>query len=671
MHGIEGASQSSSGMIVLRRRFVALSLLPYTVGDVSAQKRRKAAKRRTLRSASQAVAPGPSLPRPIRLVVEGFERVEQYAEVLHDPTAAAALAEARLSEAAQNIARLTAPCDAFEVLELVRMHNALADPETYRETEHEGSAAVIELTALIVAARGSGARSAAPDGDAIPRPEQIIEDVETAAREAINAGSMLIMFSAALDSDPFRRMSFGARLREVSVRNVAYAHMVEDTLTALFDEPVAENACCTVLGCTVREIRQVFSALQALQEDAWSTRFAALREFGQMAASATHAPGELSPDLVGRCRELWAWIWDNPAACSVFADDVIAARAGVDVGIVRTVLELFTTPLVARPPAEAALEFFQGRSPLRVRPILRDPDGSSVGVHGGLLIPAIRERVEQGLRADQGAWDAYSKYRGQHLEEAAADLVAACLPSCTSHLGLEYFVPATDIQTEPAQYTKLVEGDGLLVVDDVAVVIEGKAVALRAQSRTGDPLRLRQDLRRIVTDAADQSERLRRRILDDGGLRLRDNSWLEPQHRPRGAHHGGQPRRLVRHRHRDQRARCRRTADRQRPAVDRFSARPTHYQRAHRQTRRALAVLISRRTPPPRSTSCSWIGRSACCTAVTTVHWSRPCTTTVDQGPTQPWTAWSRNTDSEASKHFGRCPHLQGDSGGDQRNVDA
>jgi hypothetical protein len=52
---------------------------------------------------------------------------------------------------------------------------------------------------------------------------------------------------------------------------------------------------------------------------------------------------------------------------------------------------------MARPPAEAALEFFQGRSPLRVRPILRDPDGSSVVVHGGLLIPAIRERVEQAL----------------------------------------------------------------------------------------------------------------------------------------------------------------------------------------------------------------------------------------------------------------------------------
>jgi hypothetical protein len=467
------------------------------------------------------------MPRPIRLIVEGFERFEQYAEVLDDPTAAEALAQARLGEAAQSIARLTAYCDVFDVLEFIRLHNALANPETFKATEHEGSASIIELTALIMAARGSRAGHAVPDGEAAPRPEQVVEEVEAAARDAINAGSMLIMFSSALDPDPFRRLSFGALLREVSLRNVAYAHMVEDTLTAIFDEPVVENACRPVLGCTVRQIRRVFAALQALHEDAWSTRFAALVELGQLAASNTHGAGELPSDVVERGRNLWAQVWDDPAACTTFTDDVIAQSAGVDGEIVRIVLDLFATPLIDRPPAEAALEFFQGRSPLRVRPVLRDPDGSSVVVHGGLLIPAIRERAEEALRGDQLAWDTYSKHRGQYLEKAAADLVAVHLPGCTSHLGLKYFVPAASAETKPAQYTKLVEGDGLLVVDDVAIVIEAKAGALRARSRTGDSLRLRQDLRRIVTEAADQSERLRRRILDDGGLRLRDNTWLD------------------------------------------------------------------------------------------------------------------------------------------------
>src|SRR5262249_9097822 len=120
---------------------------------MSSERRRKARKRQRLRQANHAMAQG--LPRPIRLVVESYERVEQYAEVVDDPDAAAARAEARVSEAAQSVARLTEQCDALDVLEFVRLHNALANPETYRETEHEGSAAVIELTALILAARGS------------------------------------------------------------------------------------------------------------------------------------------------------------------------------------------------------------------------------------------------------------------------------------------------------------------------------------------------------------------------------------------------------------------------------------------------------------------------------------------------------------------------------------
>ncbi|MEU9510710.1 hypothetical protein AB0D32_31030 [Micromonospora sp. NPDC048170] len=492
---------------------------------MSGEKRRKEDKRRRLRRAKQARAAGRDLPRPIRLALEGFERLVQYAE-LGGPEAAAALAAARLTDAAQRIARLTAQCDAFDVLEYVRLDNAIVNPETFQETEHEGSAAVIELVALIMAARGSRAASAANDEDQPVRPEQIVEDIQIAAREAFDAGSMLIMFASALDADPLRRLSFGARLREVSVRNVAYGHMVEDTLTALFDQPAVQDACCRVMGCTVRQIRDVFSALHALHNEAWHGRFAALRELGQLADSDTATADDLPPDVVAQALHLSA-LWDNPAACSAFTDEVIARKAGIDVETVRTVLDLFTTPLVQRPSTEVALEFFQGRSPLRVRPILQDPDGSFVVVHGGLLIPAIRERVEEALRLDQRAWDVYSKHRGQYVERAAADLVAAHLPGCVSHLGLEHFVPATGVETEPARYTKVVEGDGLLICDDVAIIIESKAVALRAQSRTGDPLRLRQDLRRIVTDAANQSERLRRRILDDGGLRLRDQNWLD------------------------------------------------------------------------------------------------------------------------------------------------
>ncbi|MET7426157.1 hypothetical protein [Dactylosporangium sp. NPDC005555] len=60
-----------------------------------------------------------------------------------------------------------------------------------------------------------------------------------------------------------------------------------------------------------------------------------------------------------------------------------------------TILDLFSLPMVRWNAAEAALELFQGSSPLRVRPILRDSDGTMVVVHSGMLIPALRERGEK------------------------------------------------------------------------------------------------------------------------------------------------------------------------------------------------------------------------------------------------------------------------------------
>lgn len=53
---------------------------------------------------------------------------------------------------------------------------------------------------------------------------------------------------------------------------------------------------------------------------------------------------------------------------------------------------------------------------------------------------------------------------------------------------------------------------------------------MRAKSRTGDPLRLRQDLKRTITAAADQADRRREQIRQHGGVRLRDDTWLDLSH---------------------------------------------------------------------------------------------------------------------------------------------
>jgi hypothetical protein len=107
------------------------------------------------------------------------------------------------------------------------------------------------------------------------------------------------------------------------------------------------------------------------------------------------------------------------------------------------------------------------------------------------------------------------------------------LPGAEFRDGFEYYVPANDAELaggEPSRYTKRVEGDHLLVLDDVAIIVEDKAVALSARARGGDTRRIGNDLTGIITKAAAQAGRTRDRIQADGGLRIHGAGWLDLRH---------------------------------------------------------------------------------------------------------------------------------------------
>ncbi|MFE5009874.1 hypothetical protein ACFRJ3_35460 [Streptomyces sp. NPDC056696] len=95
---------------------------------------------------------------------------------------------------------------------------------------------------------------------------------------------------------------------------------------------------------------------------------------------------------------------------------------------------------------------------------------------------------------------------------------------------MEYCLPASDDEAEaadPSKYTKRAEGDHLIVLDDVAIIVEDKAVALSALSRGGKTARIRTDLTGIITKAAEQAGRMRDAIQRDGGLRSKNEGWID------------------------------------------------------------------------------------------------------------------------------------------------
>ncbi|MEJ7744278.1 MAG: hypothetical protein WKF73_18115 [Nocardioidaceae bacterium] len=206
----------------------------------------------------------------------------------------------------------------------------------------------------------------------------------------------------------------------------------------------------------------------------------------------------------------------------------VADETGYSPDSVETVLETFTLAGLTD-ASEATERFFRGDNPLRTAPIIVDADGRRMLVHDALALPAAREVIETRLKV-AGRTSAYERNRGRWVEDAALDLLAETLPGAEVHRAFNYFVPdpkARVAQNQPSEFTKRVDADGLILVDDVALIVEVKSVALTAEARGGVARRLQGKLRDIVTAAANQADRLRERIVIDKRIRLDDGKWID------------------------------------------------------------------------------------------------------------------------------------------------
>ncbi len=415
-----------------------------------AQRRNKRRSRKPPRGTALTDDNMSELARPLRLIVENGERLHAYLRASGgDVSAAAIAARNEAISIVRQISSAAEPFDAFDVLENVRLSQVMTNPETYQETEHEGSAAVIELTALALAARGHRAGSEEGTDNHRPRADAAVQEVLDEVRRAVDLGTMSTSLDALADVTDSTAIQLGALLREMNVRNLSYNHMLEDTLTGLFDESSIETDCRVAMGCSVREIRGVFTAILSLHDEAWRERFAAIGDFVDLMQNemdkADEAPADYSPspEVLAQSGELWDAAWNDPADASTFSYAAIAMKAGIDAKVVRQVIDVFAYDMSERDAGLAAEDFFGGHAPFRTRPILRDPGGSWVPVHARLLLPAVRERVEQRLKG-AGRWEPYAKHRGDYLERASLALLAPHFPTATIHHGLEYFVPNPD-----------------------------------------------------------------------------------------------------------------------------------------------------------------------------------------------------------------------------------
>lgn len=510
----------------------------------SKSQRQRAAKRKRAQAKARPLTPDEAalLPRPLRGILEGFDRLDAQLENVDSFDAAIANVTRQIEALVDHVLDLATGYDAFDIVESLKLSETTVDLESYRETEHEGLAAVIEIASVILCTRGSRG-GITPSGDGPSRrPDAIMDDVRDSCREIVELGSVGLHLKAMAAPSEGVRLALGAVLREIFVRNVNYEHMARDTLTGLFGVPHIKELCRETLGCTVSDIVSVIDELNRRHDEAWTERMGSLRQFMDFAkdahskwvasgaATQSHASDQpdVPQDVIDTGRLLLDATWDAPADTSIVDVPSVTLHTAMPESVVEAALNVLSATMSPADPMLAVQSYLEGRSPYRTRPLIRDPDRSSMPVHEGLLLSTVRSAVEDALKDHSKGWEIYAKYRGEYLEETSLALLAQMLPGAQVMPSVKYFVPdpAKD-EAKPSDYTKLVECDGLLLIDDVAIIVEAKGGALGAEARAGDPDRLRADLRKLITEAAQQSRRLHERITEDAGIRLRDGTWLD------------------------------------------------------------------------------------------------------------------------------------------------
>lgn len=108
--------------------------------------------------------------------------------------------------------------------------------------------------------------------------------------------------------------------------------------------------------------------------------------------------------------------------------------------------------------------------------------------------------------------NSYLPARGQFLEDKCLDYLAAIHPFATVYRSLKYRLP-DDPDT-------LYETDGLVLFDDVALVVEAKSGAFHVQGRRGSPEHLETDIKHLVAEPLAQARRVRGYLKDNPEARF-------------------------------------------------------------------------------------------------------------------------------------------------------
>lgn len=424
--------------------------------------------------------------------LRALERGGALLEELQDQTPEEAIERRR-----DALRELIAPCDTVLLLGQLLMKETRLDPQTYRETEHEGLAAIVEFVAAELAARptraGVAPHTPVMDANLLGPVHDLVHEVMLIASlgRARRVGARVEP-----EADARNRMA----MQHLMLRGPGWQWQEEATLRGLFGPPHLAAKLKEKLGFTVDDGIACARAATKLISDHYRIHVTQVQEeleaLDDEHPALEWARSELSgwENIPSKHRAKLAfgtWALVHMGDALLFTSAELGTCADVDPSIAWSFMQGLKTSLGG--PAD---DWFAAADAVRRRPYLEIQDDVYMPTVPGNDLWALRGTFESALKGDKG----FLRHRARWLEEQATARIADSTQADERHSGLTYEY------RDDSGSTLQGEIDGLVRIGDVALILEAKSATMRPGARRGGDAFL-SHLQENLTKAAEQGTR--------------------------------------------------------------------------------------------------------------------------------------------------------------------
>lgn len=438
------------------------------------------------------------------LVTKSALTPEEHAELIKLAPEAHKGFQTELSEAIAKLRDLLRTSDPLHTAATVQSINLFTPWGAYFEPTHEGSEAKVELVSGLLATQPLAETLEPPTASQM---QAIFDELD----HIVEVGFLLNLARDPEEDPDIARLKFGGAMRWMTVRGSSFAGHGRDLALALYRPH--NDWLLTTFGFTIEDVLQVGDAVVGLM----NAKMNALGRTGEAEANQvlSQAPkGDPNAEAKGMMAFLGAMEAGIRGAMTVTAAEIGATRKSPPIARVQAVLDELSVSA-----GSLSSDRYTGlfdESPLRTKPFL-ELNGDHL-----LTVPGALERdspalLEARLLAGKAG---FSQRRAKTLDQLAVGYLADLLPGAVTQTNLFY---------EGAEL------DGLVLFDDVALVVEGKGTPISVQGQRGDIRRLRSDIEAAVEDAWKQGARARAYILRAGDAVFTDETGVELVRVPSGS----------------------------------------------------------------------------------------------------------------------------------------